>query len=197
MERCHFVVAQIICLLWYFQHFEEYLSISIFLNPLFPVLEVLLCVVYSAQQIKWTLIKRHTFVASSTVFKYLKKLTSTDNNFHFFCFSMPSLQGFLEYLFSSIRKISASAFSTCSSSIWAVHPVCTESVLFSLARASNITLIFGLQYFARVGHMWVVYSNIWNSHLYCFLIRYSLLLRLPGYVQFLTQKKFQSIVFFI
>lgn len=109
MERCHFVVAQIICLLWYFQHFEEYLSISIFLNPLFPVLEVLLCVVYSAQQIKWTLIKRHTFVASSTVFKYLKKLTSTDNNFHFLCFSMPSLQGFLEYLFSSIRKISASA----------------------------------------------------------------------------------------
>lgn len=87
--------------------------------------------------------------------------------------------------------------STSTYRVLVVHPLYTENTLVSLATASSIDLIFGLQHFSRIGHTWTVYSNIWNPCWKHFFIKkkkgvfYQVLtiIKVSGYVQFLTKKK--------
>lgn len=119
-----------------------------------------------------------------------------DSNFHFLYFSMPCLQGFLKYLLSAFVLSAPVPKHLYLQNLGSTSSIHRKHTGFT-CKTLKYSLIFGLQHFSRVGHMWVVYSNISNLCWKRFLIRYSLLLRFPGYVQFLTNKKFQFIVFFI
>lgn len=187
--------AQNIFLLWYFQHFEENLGIILFffLNSLFQVWRHSCGFGYRGQERKWTLIKRHVFVGGFQYCDLWQAWITISIFFIFQCLVYKALQS----AYSQHSYYPYQCLSTSTYSIGALYPIDTENILISLARATSIALILGLQHFPKVGHMRAVYSNVSKHCRKHVLIRCSLLFKFTCYVQFFTKKNFQSIVFFI
>lgn len=112
--------AQNIFLLWYFQHFEENLSIILFfLNSLFQVWRHSCGFGYTAQDRKWTLIKRHMFVGGFQ-YCYLSQVWITISIF--FIFQCLVYKGLCR-TYSQHSYYHSQCLSTSTYTIWALHPI--------------------------------------------------------------------------
>lgn len=188
IERCsNYFLALIFSTFW--KKFVLYLFFLI----LFFKCGGTLVVLVRGQERKWTLIKRHMFVGGFQFCDLWQAWITISIFFIFQCLVYKALwSAYSQHSYYQYQCLSTSTYR-----IWELHSLATESILVSLARATSIALMLGLQHFSKVGHMRAAYSNVSNPSRKHFLIRCSQLLKFTCYVQFFHNKKFQSIVFFI